>query len=72
MTTEKVIRRWRVRAEGPGYFVWFDPSLESIVLYGTPLAYEVREGREASEAGARHIDQSRIPQDQLHFAMEGK
>ena len=50
---EKMIRSWRVRGEGPGYVVFFDPSLEHVVLYDGPdLAYEVREGREASEAGA--------------------
>ena len=33
--------------------VYFDPSIEHVVLYDGPdLAYEVREGREASEAGA--------------------
>ena len=50
---EKMIRGWRVRDEGPGYVVYFDPSIEHVVLYDGPdLAYEVREGREASEAGA--------------------
>ena len=50
---EKMIRGWRVRGEGPGYVVYFDPSVEHVVLYeGPDLAYEVREGREASEAGA--------------------
>jgi len=70
---EKMIRGWRVRAEGPGYVLFFDPRVENVVLYDGPdLAYEVREGREASEAGARPIDQSRIPHDQLHFAkLEG-
>ena len=69
---EKMIRGWRVRAEGPGYVVYFDPTLESLKLYagGTEVAYEVREGREASEAGARPIDQTCIPHDQLHFAMD--
>ena len=68
---ELVIRGWRVRSEGPGYVVFFDPSVEHVVLYDGPdLAYEVHEGREASEAGARSIDQSRIPHDQLHFALE--
>jgi len=50
---EKMIRGWRVRDEGPGYVVYFDPSIEHVVLYeGPDLAYEVREGREAGEAGA--------------------
>jgi len=50
---EKMIRGWRVRTEGPGYVVYFDPSVEHVVLHeGPDLAYEVREGREASEAGA--------------------
>ena len=50
---EKMIRGWRVRSEGPGYVCFFDPSFEHVVLYDGPdLAYEVREGREASEAGA--------------------
>ena len=50
---EKMIRGWRVRDEGPGYVVFFDPSVEHLVLYeGPDLAYEVREGREASEARA--------------------
>ena len=50
---EKMIRGWRVRPEGPGYVCFFDPSVEHVVLYdGSDLAYEVREGREASEAGA--------------------
>jgi len=49
---EKVIRGWRVRGEGPGYVVYFDPSIEHVVLYDGPdLAYEHREGREAGEAG---------------------
>ena len=49
-----MIRGWRVRSEGPGYVVYFDPSFEHVVLHeGPDLAYEVREGREASEAGAR-------------------
>ena len=53
---EKMIRGWRVREEGPGYVVYFDPSIEHVVLYDGPdLAYEVREGREASEAGVRPI-----------------
>ena len=30
---EKVIRDWRVRSEGPGYVVYFDPSCEHVVLY---------------------------------------
>ena len=47
---EKMIRGWRVRSEGPGYVVYFDPACEHVVLYDGPdLAYEVREGREASE-----------------------
>ena len=47
-----MIRGWRVRDEGPGLVVYFDPSIEHVVLYDGPdLAYEVREGREASEAG---------------------
>ena len=47
-----MIRGWRVRPEGPGYVCYFDPSCEHVVLYeGPDLAYEVREGREASEAG---------------------
>ena len=46
-----MIRGWRVRSEGPGYVCYFDPSVEHVVLYdGLDLAYEVREGREASEA----------------------
>ena len=50
----KMIRGWRVRSEGPGVFIWFDPSIEHVVLHegGMEVAYEVREGREASEAGA--------------------
>ncbi len=53
-SNELVIRGWRVREEGPGYVVFFDPRIEHLVLYeGPDLAYEVREGREASEAGAR-------------------
>ena len=69
---EKTIRGWRVRGEGPGYVVYFDPRIEHVKLYdGTIPAYEVREGREASEAGARPINQTRIPHDQLHFAWEG-
>ena len=49
---EKMIRGWRVRGEGPGYVVYFDPSMEHLTLHDGPdLAYEVREGREASEAG---------------------
>ena len=69
---EKMIRGWRVRAEGPGYVVYFDPAVEHVVLYDGPdFAYEVREGREASEAGARPINQSCIPHDQLPFTMEG-
>ena len=68
---EKMIRGWRVREEGPGYVVYFDPLVEHVVLFeGPDLAYEVREGREASEAGARPIDQSCIPPNQLHFALE--
>jgi len=49
---EKVIRGWRVRGEGPGYMIWYDPSVEHVVLYDGPdLAYEVHEGRhEAGEA----------------------
>ena len=49
---EKMIRGWRVRAEGPGYVCFFDPSIEHVVLYeGPDLAYEVREGSEAGEDG---------------------
>ena len=50
----KVIRGWRIRGEGPGVYLWFDPSIEHVVLMegGMEFAYEVREGREASEAGA--------------------
>jgi len=53
-----MIRGWRVRGEGPGYVVYFDPRVEHVVLYDGPdLAYEVREGREAGEAGdASQID----------------
>ena len=48
-----MIRGWRVRDEGPGYVVYFDPAIEHVVLYeGPDLAYEFREGREAGEAGA--------------------
>jgi len=47
-----------VRVEGPGYVVFFDPSVEHLVLHeGPDLAYELREGREASEAGVRPINQ---------------
>ena len=53
---EKMIRGWRVRGEGPGYVVFFDPAVEHVVLYeGPDLAYEVREGREASEAGVSDL-----------------
>ena len=49
---EKMIRGWRVRPEGPGYVVFFDPRVENVVLYDGPdLAYEVRESGEASEDG---------------------
>ncbi len=51
----KSIRGWRVRSEGPGFMIWFDPASEHVVLHegGTVLAHEVREGREAGEAVAR-------------------
>ena len=49
-----MIRGWRVRPEGSGYVCYFDPSFEHVVLHeGPDLVYEVREGREAGEAGAR-------------------
>ena len=49
----KLIRGWRVRGEGPGYVVYFDPSFEHVTLHeGPDLAYAVREGREASEVSA--------------------
>ena len=52
---EKMIRGWRVRSEGPGYVVYFDPAIENVVLYDGPdLAYEVHEGREASVARDVH------------------
>ena len=74
MVRELQVRGWRVRDEGPGLVLFFDPSVEHVKLFEGPAAqllqYEVREGREASEAGARPIDQSRIPHDQLHFAWE--
>ncbi len=48
---ELMIRSWRVRSEGPGYMVYFDPSIEHLVLHeGPDLAYELLERREASEA----------------------
>jgi len=69
---EKMIRSWRVRAEGPGYVVFFDPAVENLVLFDGPdFAYEVREGREASEAGVIPTSQDCIPPNQLSFAMEG-
>ena len=73
LVRELTIRGWRVRGEGPGYVVFFDPSVETVKLYagGMEVAYEVREGREVSEAGARSTDQSRISQYQLPFAWEG-
>ena len=51
--SEKTIRGWRVRAEGPGFFVWFDPSIEHVKVFegGMDLAYEIRERREAGEDG---------------------
>jgi len=56
---ELMIRSWRVREEGPGYVVFFDPSVEHLVLHeGPDLAYEVREGREASEASDRPINKT--------------
>ena len=71
-----MIRGWRVRTEGPGYVVYFDPSIEHVVLYeGPDLAYEVREGREASEAGAISgrlvVDGSGTLPLFPHSAMEG-
>ena len=70
---EKMIRGWRVRQEGPGYVCFFDPSVEHVVLYDGPdLAYEVREGREASEAGASPTDKSCIPPHQLHLAFDSE
>ena len=53
----KVIRGWRVRQEGPGYVVYFDPTIEHVVLLDGAdeqalapiLQYGVHEGREASE-----------------------
>ena len=73
---EKMIRGWRVRQEGPGYVVYFDPTTEHLVLYDGPdLAYEVREGREASEAGdpssgLSSVDGSGTLPLFPHFAME--
>ena len=74
---EKMIRGWRVRSEGPGYVCYFDPAVEHVVLYDGPdLAYEHREGREASEAGVRpeglQIDGSGTLPLFPHNAMEGR
>ena len=50
----KMIRGWRIRGEGPGCYIWFDPTVEHVTLHegGMEVAYEIREGREAGEAGA--------------------
>jgi len=68
---ELVVRSWRVRAEGPGYMLYFDPSREHVVLYDGPdLAYELREGREAGEAGAASKSMSGVLPDSLQVAFE--
>jgi len=63
---EKMIRGWRVRDEGPGYVVFFDPSIEHVVLYeGPDLAYEVREGdaRQASSTFQQLVLPGIVSQD---------
>jgi len=58
---EKMIRGWRVRGEGPGYVVYFDPSIEHVVLYeGPDLAYEETRG---DARLARRIRSSRLNQE---------
>ena len=69
---EKMIRGWRVRAEGPGYVVFFDPRVENVVLYDGPdLAYELRERREAGEAGASSSQCAADCGTPPQFAFEG-
>ena len=69
----KEIRGWRVRPEGHGLMVFFDPSLERLALHDGPagpdLAGKARECSEA-EAESAHVQdpKGRMP-DPLQFPL---
>jgi len=76
---EVEVRAWRVRSAGPvGYWLFWDPSVETVKLYaggqaeapGTEDAGDTREGREA-EAGRAMSSNKTLAEceDPLQFAL---